>query len=53
MDPVVKENVRFIPVSDVDEIISRAYSEPNKEKKESNVFPPVIKTPINTGRISQ
>lgn len=53
VDPVVKENVRFIPVSDVDEIISRAYSEPDKEKKESNVFPPVIKTPINTGRISQ
>ncbi len=53
VDTVVKENVRFVPVSDVDEIIRCAYSEPDSEKKENPVFPPVIKSPISAGRISQ
>ena len=53
VDTVVKENVRFVPVSDVDEIIRCAYSEPDSEKKESPVFSPVIKSPISAGRISQ
>lgn len=52
VDAVVKEYIKFVPVSNVAEILEYALIDNNEEKKDINLFSNVLEVPANN-RVSQ